>query len=248
VRCGGLRHPRARSNATPAANDSFTYYVMKVLIVEDDHKLAALLRRGLSADGHAVDVEHDGDGGYRCALRGAYDVVVLDLMLPKRSGLSLLRELREHGATTPVLILTARDETEDVVTGFNAGADDYLRKPFALNELLARLRTLARRAAVAPRLVLRVDSLSFDTATKEVTRAGREVQLTGKELAYLEYFLRNTGRVITRRMLEDALWDRTAELSSNVIDVYIGRLRSKIEFPDLPPLLVTVRGVGYRFG
>jgi DNA-binding response OmpR family regulator len=144
--------------------------------------------------------------------------------------------------------LTARDETEDVVTGFKAGADDYLRKPFAFDELLARLRTLARRAAIAPRLVLQVDSLSFDTETKLVTRAGRALQLTGKELAYLEYFMRNAGRAITRPMLEDALWDRTVELSSNVIDVYVGRLRSKIEFADLPPILVTVRGVGYRFG
>jgi DNA-binding response OmpR family regulator len=221
---------------------------MKVLIIEDDQKLAALVKRGLSGDGHAVDIEHDGEGGYLCALRGAYDVVILDLMLPKRSGLSVLRELRGNGAKTPVLILTARDETEDVVTGFKAGADDYLRKPFALDELLARLRTLARRAPIAPRLELRVDSLCFDTESKVVTRAGRQLQLTGKELAYLEYFMRNAGRVITRPMLEDALWDRTADLSSNVIDVYIGRLRSKIEFPDLPPLLVTVRGVGYRFG
>jgi DNA-binding response OmpR family regulator len=221
---------------------------MKVLVVEDDHKLAALLKRGISADGHAVDIEYDGEGGYLCALSGGYDVVVLDIMLPKRDGLSLLRELRAHCAKTPVLILTARDETEDVVAGFNAGADDYLRKPFALGELLARLRTLARRAAVAPRMVLRVDSLTLDTATKSVCRAGREIQLTGKELAYLEYFMKNPGRVITRTMIEDALWDRTAELSSNVIDVYIGRLRSKIEFEDLRPLLVTVRGIGYRFG
>lgn len=221
---------------------------MKVLIIEDDQKLAALVKRGLSADGHAADIEHDGEDGYLSALRGGYDVVVLDLMLPKRSGLSVLQELRGHGTKTPVLILTARDETEDVVSGFNAGADDYLRKPFALDELLARVRTLARRAPIAPRLVLRVGSLCFDTESKTVSRAERQVHLTGKELAYLEYFMRNAGRVITRPMLEDALWDRTAELSSNVIDVYIGRLRSKIEFPDLPALLVTVRGIGYRFG
>lgn len=221
---------------------------MKVLIIEDDRKLAALAKRGLSSAGHAVDVEHDGEAGYLCASGGTYDVVILDLMLPKRDGLSLLRDLRRNGTATPVLILTARDETEDVVTGFKAGADDYLRKPFAFDELLARLRTLARRAAIAPRLVLQVDSLSFDTETKLVTRAGRALQLTGKELAYLEYFMRNAGRAITRPMLEDALWDRTVELSSNVIDVYVGRLRSKIEFADLPPILVTVRGVGYRFG
>jgi DNA-binding response OmpR family regulator len=221
---------------------------VKVLIIEDDRKLAALVKRGLSSDGHAVDVEPDGEAGYLCALRGNYDVIILDLMLPKRDGLSVLRDLRRNGTRTPVLILTARDETEDVVIGFKAGADDYLRKPFAFDELLARLRTLARRAPIAPRLVLQVDSLRFDTESKLVTRAGRAVQLTGKELAYLEYFMRNAGRAITRPMLEDALWDRTVELSSNVIDVYIGRLRSKIEFADLPPILVTVRGVGYRFG
>jgi DNA-binding response OmpR family regulator len=221
---------------------------VKVLIIEDDRKLAALVKRGLSSDGHAVDVEPDGEAGYLCALRGNYDVVILDLMLPKRDGLSVLRDLRRNGTMTPVLILTARDETEDVVIGFKAGADDYLRKPFAFDELLARLRTLARRAPIAPRLVLQVDSLRFDTESKLVTRAGRAVQLTGKELAYLEYFMRNAGRAITRPMLEDALWDRTVELSSNVIDVYIGRIRSKIEFADLPPILVTVRGVGYRFG
>jgi DNA-binding response OmpR family regulator len=221
---------------------------MKILVVEDDPKLAALIKRGLAQDGHAVDYELDGEAGYEDARQNAYDVLILDVMLPKKDGLSILRELRSHGAKTPVLILTARDQTEDVVAGFNAGADDYLRKPFALEELCARVRTLGRRAAVAPRLMMCVESLEFDTETKHVSRAGREIRLTGKELAYLEYFMRNAGIVITRSMLENALWDRAAELSSNVIDVYIGRLRSKIEFDDLAPLLVTVRGIGYRFG
>lgn len=221
---------------------------MKILIVEDDPKLAALIKRGLAQDGHTVEFELDGEAGYEDARQGAYDVLILDLMLPKKDGLSVLRDLREGGAKMPVLILTARDATEDVVAGFNAGADDYLRKPFALDELCARVRTLGRRAVIAPRLKLRVESLEFDTETKRVSRSGREIYLTGKELAYLEYFMRNAGRVITRAMLEDALWDRAADLSSNVIDVYIGRLRSKIEFDDLSPLLITVRGIGYRFG
>lgn len=220
---------------------------MKILVVEDDPKLAALIKRGLVQDGHAVDFELDGEAGYEDARQSAHDVLVLDVMLPKKDGLSILRDLRAQGVKTPVLILTARDQTEDVVAGFNAGADDYLRKPFALEELCARVRTLARRGAVAPRLTLQVGSLAFDTQTKRVSRAGREIRLTGKELAYLEYFMRNPGIVITRSMLENALWDRAADLSSNVIEVYVGRLRAKIEFDDLAPLLVTIRGVGYRF-
>jgi DNA-binding response OmpR family regulator len=172
---------------------------------------------------------------------------VLDVMLPKKNGLSVLRDLRSKGVVLPVLILTARDETEDVVAGFDAGADDYLRKPFALDELHARVRTLARRAIAPPRIVLRVDNLVFDTATQRVVRGDREISLTARELAYLEYFMRNTGVVITRAMIENALWNREADLSSNVIDVYIKRLRSKIEFSDMRPLLVTIRGAGYRF-
>lgn len=221
---------------------------MKVLIVEDDPKLAALIKRGLAEDEHTIDIELDGESGFQAACADAYDVLVLDIMLPKRDGLEVLRELRARQATTPVLLLTARDQTTDVVDGLRAGADDYLRKPFAIDELRARVRTLGRRAAVAPHQVLRVDSLTLDVETKRVARAGREIPLTGKELAYLEYFMRNAGRVITRAMLENALWDRSAEISSNVIDVYIGRLRSKIDFGDVPPLLVTIRGTGYRFG
>lgn len=221
---------------------------MKILLIEDDIKLAGLLQRGLESAGHAVDAEYDGNAGEDAVLEGRYEIVVLDVMLPKKDGLAVLRDLRAKGITLPVIILTARDETEDVVAGFNAGADDYLRKPFALDELHARVRTLARRAITPPRLVLRSDNLVFDTASQCVTRGEREISLTSRELAYLEYFMRNAGVVITRSMLENALWNRDTELSSNVIDVYIKRLRAKIEFDDMRPLLVTVRGMGYRFG
>ncbi len=221
---------------------------MKILLIEDDIKLAGLLQRGLESAGHAVDAEYDGKAGEDAILQGRYEIVVLDVMLPKKDGLAVLRDLRAKGITLPVIILTARDETEDVVAGFNAGADDYLRKPFALDELHARVRTLARRAVTPPRLVLRADNLVFDTASQRVIRGDREISLTSRELAYLEYFMRNAGVVITRNMLENALWNRDTELSSNVIDVYIKRLRAKIEFDDMRPLLITVRGMGYRFG
>jgi len=220
---------------------------MKILLIEDDVKLASLVQRGLTNAGHAVDAEYDGEAGEHAVASGRYEVVVLDVMLPKKNGLAVLRDLRSKGVLLPVLLLTARDETEDVVAGFDAGADDYLRKPFALDELYARVRTLARRAIVPPRIVLRVDNLVFDTATQRVVRGDREISLTARELAYLEYFMRNTGMLITRAMIENALWNREADLSSNVIDVYIKRLRSKIEFSDMRPLLVTIRGAGYRF-
>jgi DNA-binding response OmpR family regulator len=220
---------------------------MKILLIEDDVKLASLVQRGLTSAGHVVDAEHDGEAGENAVVSGGYEVVVLDVMLPKKDGLAVLRGLRSKGVVLPVLLLTARDETEDVVAGFDAGADDYLRKPFALDELNARVRTLVRRAIAPPRIILRVDNLVFDTATQRVVRGDREISLTSRELAYLEYFMRNAGVVITRAMIENALWNREAELSSNVIDVYIKRLRSKIEFSDMRPLLVTIRGAGYRF-
>jgi DNA-binding response OmpR family regulator len=221
---------------------------MKILVVEDDEKLAGLVKRGLASVGHAVDVEHDGESGELAGMSGAYDAVVLDVMLPKKDGMAVLRALRGAGVPTPVLVLTARDGTDDVVAGLDGGADDYLRKPFALDELYARIRSLGRRAAAPPRMVLTTGNLVLDTAAKRAVRGDRELSLTGKELMYLEYFMRNAGRVITRAMLEDALWGSDCEISSNVIDVYVARLRSKIEFDDMPPILNTVRGVGYRFG
>jgi DNA-binding response OmpR family regulator len=221
---------------------------MKILVIEDDVKLAGLLKRGLTGAGHVVDAEHDGRTGEEAATSGTYEIVVLDVMLPEKSGLAVLRDLRARGVKVPVLILTARDETADVVAGFDAGADDYLRKPFAFDELYARVRTLARRSAAPPRIVLQTDNLVLDPTTQRVERGDRPISLTSREFAYLEYFMRNEGLVITRTMLEQALWNSAGEPSSNVIDVYVKRLRSKIEFEDMRPLLETIRGVGYRFG
>jgi DNA-binding response OmpR family regulator len=221
---------------------------MKLLVVEDDLKLSALLARGLGRDGHIVDLEYDGESGQEAACSDAYDVIILDIMLPGKSGLSLAQGLRSAGNPTPILMLTARDTPDDVVAGLDAGADDYLRKPFAFSELEARLRTLARRAKVSPRTVLRVGDLIFDTTAKHVERDGRPIQLTSREMAYLEYFMRNAGIVVTRAMLENALWTRDSELSSNAIEVYVRRLRSKIEFDGMPRLITTLHGIGYRFG
>ncbi|HEY1654795.1 MAG TPA: response regulator transcription factor [Candidatus Tumulicola sp.] len=221
---------------------------MKLLVVEDDHKLSALLARGLRQGGHIVDLESDGKSGQLAACSDAYDVIILDIMLPEKSGLSVARDLRGKGNPTPILMVTARDTPEDVVAGLDAGADDYLRKPFAFSELEARLRTLARRAGAPPRTVLRVGNLTFDTAAKHVERDGRTIQLTSRELAYLEYFMKNAGIVVTRAMLESALWNRDSELSSNAIEVYVRRLRSKIEFDGMPRLITTYHGIGYRFG
>jgi DNA-binding response OmpR family regulator len=221
---------------------------MKLLVIEDDLKLSALLARGLSHAGHIVDVEHDGESGLEVACCDYYDAIILDVMLPRRGGLLVAKELRSKRVPTLILMLTARDAPEDVVAGLDAGADDYLRKPFAFSELEARLRTLARRADVQPRAVLRVDNISFDTTAKYVERDGRPVHLTSRELAYLEYFMKNAGIVVTRRMLENALWSRDSEVNSNAVEVYVRRLRSKIEFDGMPRLITTVHGIGYRFG
>lgn len=221
---------------------------MRFLIVEDDDRLAGALRRGLSERGHVVDHAQDGPGGELLAADGAYDAIVLDLNLPGRDGLSVLRSLRKNGVATPILIATSRDETDDVVQGLDAGADDYIRKPFAFRELEARLRSVSRREAPPASATLEVANLHLDLATRRVTRGAREIELTARELAFLEYFMRNSGRVLTRPMIETALWDRTSETTSNVVDVYVRRLRMKIDAPGEAPLLHTVRGLGYRMG
>ncbi|HTD38126.1 MAG TPA: response regulator transcription factor [Candidatus Limnocylindrales bacterium] len=221
---------------------------MRILVVEDDGSLADVLRRGLNESGHVVDVERDGAAARRAAAGGGYDAVVLDVMLPGMNGFAVARALREAGDRTPILMLTALDTVEDTVAGLNAGADDYLRKPFVFEELEARLRSITRRDPPRPRDELCVGDLVMDLATRTVTRAGRPIALSARETAFLEYFMRNAGLLVTRDMLEDALWERDRDTESNVIAVYVRRLRLKLSPAGEPPLLHTVRGAGYRFG
>jgi len=221
---------------------------VRLLIVEDDRSLADALRRGLQEEGHVVDHVGDGPAALELGEDPEYHAIVLDLNLPGADGLSVLRKLRGAGVSTPVVIATSRDETEDVVAGLDAGADDYIRKPFAMRELMARLRSVTRREAPPTPDILELGDLRFDIASRRVTRGEREIAMTARELAFLEYFLRNTGRVLTRPMIETALWDRSGEATSNVVDVYIRRLRLKIDAPGDAPLLHTVRGIGYRMG
>ena len=221
---------------------------MKILVVEDDRSLADVLRRGLCESGHVVDVERDGAAAVRVAAGGAYDALVLDIALPGKDGLSIARELRGALIPTPILMLTARDTVEDVVAGLDAGADDYLRKPFVFSELEARLRSIARRETARPHDELRVGDIAMDLGSRTVTRAGRAIALSARETAFIEYLLRNPGRLLTRSMLEDALWERERETSSNIIEVYVRRLRLKLTVDGEPPPIQTVRGSGYRFG
>ncbi|MBV8163090.1 MAG: response regulator transcription factor [Candidatus Eremiobacteraeota bacterium] len=222
---------------------------MRLLIVEDDVRLCDVLRRGLMEQGHIVDDAHDGETGEHYAMGGDYDAIVIDIQLPRRDGLSVVRRLREAGMPTPTLILTSRDAPSDVIAGLDAGADDYLRKPFVFGELEARLRSITRRSgSQLPALELRVHDLTLDLAARRVRRREREIELTRRELAFLEYFMRNANRIVTRRMLEDAMFDRESDVESNVVDVYVSRLRAKIATAGELQLLHTVRGVGYRLG
>jgi DNA-binding response OmpR family regulator len=222
---------------------------MQLLIVEDDIRLCDVLRRGLSEAGHVIDVVHDGEEGENWAGDRAYDAIILDVNLPKRDGLSVVRALRDKRVRTPVLLLTSRDTAQDVIEGLDAGADDYLRKPFVFGELEARLRSIVRRdTAESLDAELRFANLSFDLRSRRVRRGQRAIDLTARESAFLEYFMRNADRLVTRRMIEDALFDRESETTSNVVDVYVSRLRSKLTASGEKPLLHTVRGAGYRFG
>jgi len=220
---------------------------VRILIVDDDVRLTEVVRRGLEESGHVVDVEVDGPSGESTALAAAYDAIVLDVALPGRDGLAVARALRRSGRPTPVLMLTARDTVEDVVAGIAAGADDYLRKPFAFAELEARLHAIARRSpARAPVDELRCGPLALDVGARIARIGDTPLALTARELAYLEVFLRNPGRALTRPMLEDLLWDRDRDTTSNLVDVYVGRLRAKLARAGAPALLETVRGIGYR--
>jgi len=219
---------------------------MRVLVVEDEAKLAGLLRRGLEEEGHAVDLARSGDDALWRAAAAEYDAVVLDVMLPGPDGFEVCRRLRERGVWTPVLMLTARDSVADRVAGLDAGADDYLAKPFSFAELLARLRALARRGAAERPAVLEVGDLRLDPAARRVWRGDVEVSLSAKEFGVLETLMRRPGRVLSRHELIEHAWDAAYEHRSNVVDVYVRYLREKIDRPFGRRSLETVRGVGYR--
>jgi DNA-binding response OmpR family regulator len=218
---------------------------MRILVVEDERKVASFVRQGLEEEGYAVDVAADGQEALDRLAGAPYDLIVLDLMLPRRDGFDVLRTLRGRGVTAPVLVLTARDRVTDKVAGLDLGADDYLTKPFVFEELLARVRALLRRRSAdrAPRL--RFDDLTLDPAARTVTRGGRRLDLTAREYALLAYFLRNAGRVLTRPMIAQHVWGLDFDPESNIVDVYVGYLRRKIEAPGERRLLHTIRGAGY---
>jgi two-component system, OmpR family, response regulator len=219
---------------------------MRALVVEDELKMAALIRRGLVEEGYAADVARSGEDAIDMARATPYDAIVLDVMLPGLGGFEVCRELRASGVWTPILMLTARDGVQDRVAGLDAGADDYLTKPFSFAELLARLRALARRGQAERPTVLAAGSLRLDPATRRVWRGDADIALSAKEFALLETFLRRPGQVLSRLELLEHAWDYAYENRSNIIDVYVGYLRAKIDRPFGRHSIETVRGVGYR--
>jgi DNA-binding response OmpR family regulator len=218
--------------------------VPRVLVVEDERKVLRSLERGLQAEGYEVACAADGEEGFRLAATQPFDCLVLDLMLPGRDGLQVLADLRRRGSALPVLVLTARDTVEDRVTGLDGGADDYLVKPFAFAELLARLRVLLRRGK-EPEIILRADDLEMDLVRRRVARAGAEVSLTQREFELLEYLLRHKNATVTRDMLGRDVWKEPGHALTNVIDVFVTHLRRKIQGAGQRPLIHTVRGLGY---
>jgi two-component system OmpR family response regulator len=218
---------------------------MRLLVVEDDEKLARAVARGLRNEGYAVDAVGDGNSALRQAAIYDYDAVVLDVMLPERDGFEVCRALRERGCWAPVLMLTARRAVDDRIKGLDAGADDYLAKPFDFGELLARIRALVRRVPAERPALLEIDDLVVDPATHQVARAGTVVELTAREFGVLEYLARHAGQVVSRTQLLDHVWDQNYLGSTNIVDVYVGYLRKKLEQPFGRPLIRTVRGVGF---
>jgi len=218
---------------------------MRLLVVEDEKKVASFIRKGLEEEGYAVDVAVDGESGLELALDQVHDLIILDIHLPRMNGLRVLQELRRKKVTTPVLLLTVRATIEDKVLGLDAGADDYLTKPFAFQELIARVRALLRRRAEAEPPVLQIADLVLDPARRTVFRGGEKIELTAKEYSLLDYLMRNPGRVLTRTLIGEHVWDYDFDTSTNVIDVYVNYLRKKIDAGREAKLIHTVRGVGY---
>lgn len=222
-----------------------TLPAMRVLVVEDEKKTASFIRKALQAEGHAVDVLHDGAQALAAAAETSFDVVVLDVMLPGRDGLSVVRLMRERNISAPVLLLTARGEIGEKVEGLNAGADDYMAKPFALEELVARVRALGRRSGDTRAVRLRVADLTLDTVTRHVERGGKTIELAPREYLLLEFLMRSPGRIRGRMAIVEQVWDYDFDPGTNLVDVYVMRLREKIDADFEPKLLHTVRGVGY---
>ncbi len=218
---------------------------MRILVVEDEKKVASFIKKGLEEEFYSVDIASDGKDGLRLALSEEYDLIILDIMLPYKDGLTLMKELREEKIITPILLLTAKDNISSKVEGLDSGADDYLTKPFAFEELLARARALLRRQSSIKSIHLKIRDLTLDTQTHKVIRNGNEINLTAKEYAILEYLLRNKNRVVSRTLLSEHVYDYHFDSDTNVIDVYINKLRNKIDKGFDKQLLFTVRGVGY---
>jgi DNA-binding response OmpR family regulator len=223
---------------------------MRILLIEDDHKISTAIKQGLEMESFAVDAEYDADSGLGAALAEEYDLIILDRMLPgSMEGVDVCKEIRAEGNHTPILLLTAKDEVRDRVVGLNAGADDYLPKPFAFEELLARIRALLRRPQDNLGTTLSFDDLVLDTVSYEVMRAGQTINLSRREFALLEYMLRNAGKLLTKESIIKHVWDFDADILPNTVEVYVGYLRNKIDKPfDGDPLINTVRGYGYRLG
>jgi DNA-binding response OmpR family regulator len=219
---------------------------VRILVVEDERRLCNIIKRGLLEEGYAVDTAYDGEDGEYLAETTPYDLIILDIMLPKKDGIEVCQELRLKKVNMPILVLTAKDTVEDRVKGLDVGADDYLVKPFAFNELLARVRALLRREGLSKSPRLQVGVLTLDTLTREAWRGQRKIELTSKEYVILEYFMRHPNMVITRTMLEEHAWDYEFDSMSNLIDVYVRRLRRKIDERGQNSLIQTVRGAGYR--
>jgi heavy metal response regulator len=218
---------------------------MRILVVEDEKKVARFIQQGLEEEHHTVDVAHDGEAGLAMAEAERYDVIILDVMLPGKSGIDVTRELRAHKRATPILMLTAKTATEDKVAGLDSGADDYLTKPFAFAELLARVRSLLRRGTQEKSIVLSLADLELDTVTHKAQRGTHAIDLTTKEYALLEYFLRNKERVLSRTIIAEHIWNYHFDTGTNLIDVYINHLRNKVDTGFDRKLIHTVRGVGY---
>lgn len=218
---------------------------MKVLVVEDEQKVAGFIQKGLEEEGYDVELAYDGESGVEKAARGDFNLILLDIMLPKKDGIAVIKELREKNNSTPILCLTARDSVDDKVTGLDVGADDYLAKPFAFAELVARCRALIRRGTSDRGAEIHFADLRLDPVAHKVWRAGNEVDLTSKEYALMEYFMRNPNRVLTRAMIAENVWDYSFDSFTNIIDVYVNYLRNKVDRGYDKKLIHTVRGSGY---